>query len=73
MVDKGINVNAKTASRWDGWALHAAADDNHADVVQELLKHANIDVNVQDHSGDTPLDETSDAAVQTLLRDAGGN
>ena len=45
----------------DDWtALHAACKYGHKDIVVELLKHDNVDVNHQNKDGDTALLLASD-------------
>lgn len=55
--DRGLDVNAKFSfcNGHGKTALHFAAENGETSIVQLLLKHKNIKINLQDSNGDTPL------------------
>mmetsp|Transcript_26024 Transcript_26024/g.58867 ORF Transcript_26024/g.58867 Transcript_26024/m.58867 type:complete len:2813 (-) Transcript_26024:149-8587(-) len=71
-LTNGIDVNEHN---YDGrTALHIAASEGHAELVQFLLDKA-ADVNCKDRRGASPLTDAlrhGKVAVQQILRDAGG-
>jgi ankyrin repeat protein len=69
MVSSGVDVNLQN-SRTGETALWVAAMDNRADVVAFLLS-AGADPNIANGKGQTPLQMSSDPAVQDVLRKAG--
>jgi ankyrin repeat protein len=69
MVSSGVDVNLQNP-RTGETALWVAAMDSQTDVVAFLLS-AGADPNLANGKGQTPLQMTSDPAVQDLLRKAG--
>lgn len=68
LLELGANPNAKDL--WGGTALHRAIYREQQDLIKELLAHPNIDVNVQDLRGQTPLHaQVSSHSFPTLLYD----
>jgi ankyrin repeat protein len=55
MLRAGANVNAQLTAQGTT-ALWIASQNGHVEVVQALLQHDNVDVNLQDSDGDdSPL------------------
>jgi len=48
-----LNVNWVNNNQWS--ALHSASFNSHVEVVELLLAHPSIDVNVKNEDGDTPF------------------
>ena len=53
----GIDVNTQITCVWrKGYTpLHLAAERGHIECVKTLLSHPNINVNIKDNQGNTPL------------------
>lgn len=68
LLELGANPNAKDLM--GRTALHRAIYYGQQDFVKELLAHPNIDVNVEDRRGQTPLHaQVSSGSFPTLLYD----
>ncbi|KAL8682437.1 MAG: hypothetical protein Q9186_001480 [Xanthomendoza sp. 1 TL-2023] len=68
LLEMGANPNAK--DRLERTSLHCAIYCEQQDLVKELLAHPNIDVNVEDWTGQTPLHyQASTGSFPTLLYD----
>lgn len=65
-LDNGAEINAKNEE--DLTALHIAAWNGCTDILRELLQATNVDINVKDNNGNTPLYLASKEAVtQTVM------
>ncbi|KAM0665111.1 hypothetical protein ACQRIU_005372 [Beauveria bassiana] len=65
-VERGANVNSRSM---DGkTALHEAAYQGHADVVEFLLARPDVEVNTFDSYGRTPLHEAAQQGREKILK-----
>ena len=70
LIAAGANVNATSSET--STALHYASWRNLAELV-DILITAGADVNARDHWGVTPLFDSRDCVVTTMLCDAGAD
>ena len=65
LIDSGVCVNAKGDYGWT--PLHAAVENDHADVVRALISRG-ADVNIKDDYGWTPLHATAGNNDESIVR-----
>jgi ankyrin repeat protein len=68
LLEAGADATMRTAYRWT--ALHWAAGNGHAEVVELLLEYG-ADVNAVSDTGRTPLQMASDERIREILIDGG--
>jgi uncharacterized protein len=75
LLNKGAEVNARSANAMENMPLHAAAAGRHADVVKLLIERG-ASANARQHGGWTPLHsaaQSGDLEIARTLVDAGAD
>ena len=74
LIDAGADINIP--DKYQQTALHMAACNGYNDIVDALIKRPDMNLNVRNENGDTPLNVAADngrAASARLLIDAGAD